>query len=103
MSPGEMHQVEQILQALSRYEQRLKGQYDPVRQAGSLANPPVTQAMQHILWMIGETQQHAERGHLDKAWRWLCFIQGVAWALGWGPFSTGPTIDDFRADNRGKG
>lgn len=100
MTPDELRQVEHLLEALSRYERRLKGQYEAVRCAGTVSNPHHTQAMQHILWMIGETQQHAERGHLAKAWRWLCFIQGVAWALGWGPFQTGPTIDEFREDNR---
>jgi hypothetical protein len=49
--------------------------------------------LRHLAWMCGTTVQHADNGHIEKAMRWLGFIQGAFWVLGI------RTIDEMRDDN----
>ena len=51
-------------------------------------------AAEHLLWMCETVLELAELDRFDKAMRWLGFIQGSLWALGW------RTIEDVRRDNR---
>lgn len=37
---------------------------------------------QHILWMLDEIVEFARHRRLDKAFRWLGFVQGWLWARG---------------------
>jgi hypothetical protein len=50
--------------------------------------------------MIPEIRTFVAEKALAKAERWVCFLQGVAWSFGWDEFDSGPSIDDFRDDNR---
>lgn len=36
----------------------------------------------HALWMVGETIAFCEQNRMEKAFRWLGFIQGVLWTQG---------------------
>jgi len=61
------------------------------------------QARAHVLWMCHEIQDFCDEAleadaqsfELEKAHRWLGFVQGVLWLLG------DKTIDQMRDDNRG--
>lgn len=47
----------------------------------------------HILWMCEESLRLIETHSMEKACRWLGFIQGVLWSLGI------RQIDELRRDN----
>jgi len=47
----------------------------------------------HAAWMVQEAQQYVHQGKLEKANRWLGFIQGVFWVHRF------RTIDEMRRDN----
>jgi len=51
-------------------------------------------ALKHALWMCEEALGHLEAEKLDKAQRWLGFIQGVLWVTG------AANLPTLRADNR---
>ncbi len=51
----------------------------------------------HCKWMLGEMRGFIREGRLDKAQRWLGFIQGALWARG------EKSIDDFKEMNRADG
>lgn len=90
---------EQILKAVVRYEFKLVD-YEPIRCDPAVDHPNPVQARQHAAWMCGEIRKLLTEGHATKAERWLCFIQGVTWTLGWDQYGNGPTINEFRDDNR---
>lgn len=48
----------------------------------------------HILWMCSEARKHLEADKVEKAMRWLGFIQGVLWA------DSHCTIAELKDDNR---
>lgn len=41
-----------------------------------------SKAMKHAMWMCVQSLTFIQDGHLDKAFRWLGFIQGTFWACG---------------------
>lgn len=47
----------------------------------------------HVLWMIDEIDRMVDAGRLEKAFRWLGFVQGWLWA------TERRTIDVLRRDN----
>ena len=49
--------------------------------------------LQHVCWMCHMAEHHLEEGKIEKANRWLGFIQGVLWCEGFF------TIDEMRAHN----
>ena len=97
--------ADQILKAFDKYEQHLT-EWEAIRVDTSTSHPSPGAAKQHLRWMIGQVREQLSHGGdvgsrmISKAERWLCFIQGVAWTLGWSDFKSGPSIDDFRDDNR---
>ena len=38
-------------------------------------------AFSHCNWMLPHLEEFAKEGRMDKAFRWLSFIQGVLWVL----------------------
>lgn len=44
--------------------------------------PDVKDALSHVLWMLYEIQTFAEANNLEKANRWLGFVQGILWVRG---------------------
>ncbi len=85
--------ADKILAAATKYEAHLHC-YPAVRASTSVIEPNEGAALGHIHWMCQEIPTIVAEGHLAKAERWLCFVQGVLWMNGWG------TIDGFREDNR---
>lgn len=51
------------------------------------------QATAHVRWMCQQALDFVNKGRYEKAQRWLCFGQGVLWALGI------ENIDAFREAN----
>ncbi len=49
--------------------------------------------LRHCYGMIEDLRKHVETGKMDKAFRWLGFIQGCLWSHGI------YTIDEMRYDN----
>ena len=47
-----------------------------------------------MLWMIIETRDFVAESRIEKAFRWLGFIQGVLWSFGF------VTIDNAKDTNR---
>lgn len=47
----------------------------------------------HLLWMCGETAVFVRDDRLEKAMRWLGFIQGALWVMGL------RTIEQMKRDN----
>lgn len=37
----------------------------------------------HLLYMLDEMEKFLDEGRTEKVYGWLCFIQGVCWALGY--------------------
>jgi len=50
-------------------------------------------ALQHVKWMVSELPGMIMDGQIDKAHRWLGFVQGVLWREGLA------SINDLRAMN----
>lgn len=72
--------VDQIIKIVDSYSERLKkAGFSPQNTAkdnlGSLMAP------QHVLWMCNEIKTIAPKD-MEKACRWLGFIQGVLWVRG---------------------
>jgi len=93
-----------MIEVLKKYEgiagarARGNGATSPARlgeNAMSLASDyiPGSTFWAHIWWMCGETQKLVEEGRMDKANRWLGFIQAVLWSEG------SISINDLKADN----
>jgi hypothetical protein len=57
----------------------------------------VSTAKHHLLWMCVEAQAIVDQGRLEKAMRWLGFIQGGLWALRL------RTLEDLKSDNMPEG
>jgi len=50
--------------------------------------------LNHCYYMLGEMENFVDVNKLEKAFRWLGFIQGCFWSLGM------CSIDDLKDDNR---
>jgi hypothetical protein len=48
----------------------------------------------HLHWMCQEAQAFPEKNKVEKAMRWLGFVQGVLWCLG------DKSLDDLRDDSK---
>lgn len=46
----------------------------------------------HVRWMCGESQRFVDDGRVDRAMRWLGFIQGWLWM-------TGATLSELKRDS----
>lgn len=76
--------------------------YDPVAYADTgtrlgknlMRGTGKTDALCHAAWMCQETGKFIRQGRLDKAARWIGWIQGVLWTSG--VFS----LDELRGHNR---
>ena len=52
--------------------------------------------LSHCLWLLNEIPGMLLAGKREKAMRWLCWCQGVAFAKGWVS-----TIDELKQANKG--
>lgn len=53
-----------------------------------------SQILGHLLYMCTAGAEHAQNGGLDKAFRWLGFVQGTLWSRGIYP------INDLKEHSR---
>lgn len=58
-----------------------------------MSNAPGVRRFRHLRWMCAEACAYAETD-TEKAMRWLGFVQGAFWALGY------RTIEQMRVDNK---
>lgn len=91
---------QQVIAALEKYEQRLSvhGSFTPERlDEESMGKTVVSisqrRALCHILWMCGQTKKFVEEDRMEKAMRWLGFIQASLWMASF--FS----INNLKVDN----
>jgi len=94
---------QQVRDALDIYEKALWGEEaNPVRADLDRVNLTGTAQRDHLLWMCVETRKildHVagdkdDRGTIEKAMRWLGFIQGGLWSQGF------YSIEDMKNHNR---
>ncbi len=74
-----VHPVGQPYRAVQKFVQPERVDPDVEMDGSPVSN---TALLKHLVWMFEETKKLAADGQLDKAQRWLGFIQGVAWAKG---------------------
>lgn len=89
--------TEDIRSALKKCDAALrKGWLQPksVRYDSESVRPAPVDAVAHATWMISQTLQFLDEGKIDKAMRWLGFIQGVLWTTG------RCTIEELKEMNR---
>ncbi len=55
-----------------------------------------SRSLNHLRWMCREVSLLIDLGKIDKAYRWLGFIQGALWAMEIVP------IETLKSDNRSK-
>lgn len=94
---------EQIIAALTKYEERLTihGSFAPQRLSEEeMSRTVVTlgqrRALCHVAWMCGEAKRFVEEERIEKAMRWLGFIQASLWMAS---FSS---VDSLKVDNMPK-
>mgnify|MGYP003510613429 CR=1 FL=1 len=86
-----------ILRALDECESTIRSHIPlakPARAPRSVTNHSESVAVSHMLWMIIETRDFVAESRIEKAFRWLGFIQGVLWSFGF------VTIDNAKDTNR---
>lgn len=71
-------EVEQILSVVKKYDNMLLNM-GVVNITRENENP---ESLAHIRWMINEIPNQIMDGKIEKANRWLGFIQGVFWVKG---------------------
>lgn len=85
---------EQVIGVVEKYEQALKAKGVTAERADTdKCGPPRSTLRSHVVWMCEQTKVIAPE-NMEKACRWLGFIQGVLWAHGI------YSIDQMRDDNR---
>lgn len=92
----------QIWAAIAKYKNLLVGNDIPIKQYPKDqplidADPELavdTDILAHCHTMLIQMERLLEQGKIEKAFRWLGFVQGCLWCTGL------YTIDDMREDNR---
>jgi len=90
----------QVVDVINKYESELReGGRQPERFVGGFpekgAFPTREAALRHLLWMCSQVKLFVETREIEKAMRWLGFMQGTFWMAGV------KSIDAMRDDNRG--
>lgn len=76
---------EKIIAALRMYEDEIMEismKYPEQDGVNSGSYTSISSAKAHIKYMCRQTVQFLEEGRVEKAMRWLGFIQGALWVLG---------------------
>lgn len=68
--------------------------FHPRRCNNKITNPSRTEQLEHLLWAVTEVKSFVDEGRIEKAMRWLGFIQGVLWS------NHQYSIDDLKDMNR---
>jgi hypothetical protein len=85
---------EQILSAINKYEKLLENLGDTPLESKHDNRCCQSTATAHLLTMIPKMREFISQNKLEKAFRWLGFIQGVLW------FEGLYTLDELKNDNR---
>jgi hypothetical protein len=96
---------EQVMEAVKKYKIRVAREVGPVEwplgvslketESGKYTYPTIRlNALAHVSAMLTKMEGFVESGKMEKAFRWLGFVQGVLWVCG--VYS----IDDMKDDNR---
>lgn len=81
---------EKVKEVCRLYVQRLSaGGLQPERND----RPDVLSRAKHVLWMALETRDLVDADRMEKAFRWLGFIQGWLWTVGI------YTVDELKSHN----
>lgn len=86
---------EQVLSVAAKYEQELIS-YPAERQVPDSPPGGRESALKHARWMCQQIPSQIASGDVEKAMRWLGFVQGTLWASGT------KSIDAMRKDNTTK-
>lgn len=74
---------QRMLQLSARYPKIVPERADPTRKFHYLTNSEeVWQKTSHVWWAIRQCRTFVDAGRMDKAFRWLGFIQGALWDQG---------------------
>lgn len=87
-----------LKRVLSKYEAILQAHYGLEKMPDSRYDRPCVEVdhswmMKHAAWMCRQARCHADNGKIEKAMRWLGFIQAVMW------FDNLRTLDDLKHDS----
>lgn len=83
---------EQVLAVAAKYDRELIS-YPAERQATDSPPGGRESALRHARWMCQQIPSQVASGDVEKAMRWLGFVQGTLWASGT------KSVDSMRADN----
>ncbi len=82
---------EKIKEIVAKYDEIL-GRYG-ARSERNMSGVDLHQRLNHLAWMCEQINNFVGENRLDKAFRWLGFIQGAFWAYGI------QNIEDSKRDN----
>lgn len=85
---------EQIIDVAKKYKESLSGYGEPCRYNADIDVLKSSDALLHASWMCEQVIEMANNDKLEKAFRWLGFIQGVLWV------TREASISELRKDNR---
>ena len=80
--------TDRMLEILDQYDRNLYVQAAPVSEAAGGTR------LQHVRWMCQQVPAFIDAGKLEKAHRWLGFIQGALWHDGF------YTIEEMKEHNK---
>lgn len=69
-------------------------QLDPPQYSEKAGGVGPVRGMSHVMWMCVEAQKFVAEGRIEKAMRWLGFIQGVLW------MGNTRTLNELRDDSK---
>lgn len=90
---GDLMTEEQVIEVINKYAQGLRDRGYIARRCDPAGAANGYEQAAHMLWMCDEIQAMVGEGKLEKAFRWLGFIQGAMWAMGL------RSIADMKLDN----
>ena len=86
---------EKIIEVLNKYRSALeKFNISPKQYPHDLASPSKEDAIAHVLLMMNTMEEFLKADRIEKAFRWLGFIQGCLWQIDI------YSIEDMKNDNR---
>lgn len=82
MTPEKTKQALDALDALIPTEPNFRGVRPAHRMRPDVAAPTDYQRRAHLRWMCGAGKALVDEGRIEKAMRWLGFVQGALWGMG---------------------
>lgn len=77
---------EKVKEAFDQCETLLRESSDaellPVRMAQDASSPSTAERLNHLVWLCQAGKTLVDERRLEKAFRWLGFVQGAIWASG---------------------